>query len=246
MNDQAVYVVDDDALIRRSTVFYLEVLGYTVSAFASGREFLDASAHLGKGCVLLDVRMPGLNGLEVLASLAPRLAQFPVIILTGHGDIRTAVRAMKLGSSDFIEKPFEEQLLRDMLAQVFARLDREVDMAAERRAAQARLSRLTRRETAVLRHLVAGEPNKVIAFHLGLSTRTVEMHRSNMMERLGIRTLSEALRLAFDGGLRASGDAPQDQSVHQGEGASTTEGGRFSDSCPPSSVDAAPKIPASV
>jgi two-component system response regulator FixJ len=149
------------------------------------------------------VRLPGVDGLQVLEAMHDRLAQFPVIVMTGHGDVATAVRAMKLGASDFHEKPFDEAALLDTLARLFAALDKQVEADDHQAAAQARLALLTKRELDVLRGLAAGLPNKLLAYELGLSVRTVEMHRANMMTRLGVRSLPEALRLAYLAGVVA-------------------------------------------
>lgn len=198
-----VYVVDDDSMVRSSTAYFLAASGLGARMFRSGQEFLDALPGLDPGCVLLDVRLPGIDGLQVLEAMHDRLAQFPVIVMTGHGDVATAVRAMKLGASDFHEKPFDEAALLDTLARLFAMLDKQVEADDHQAAAQARLALLTRREVDVLRGLAAGLPNKVLAYELGLSVRTVEMHRANMMTRLGVRSLPEALRLAYLAGMVA-------------------------------------------
>ncbi len=198
-----VYVIDDDSMVRGSTAYFLAAAGHGARMFRSGQEFLDALPELAPGCVLLDVRLPGIDGLQVLEAMHDRLAQFPVIVMTGHGDVATAVRAMKLGASDFHEKPFDEAALLKTLARLFAGLDKQVEADDHQAAAQARLALLTRRETDVLRGLAAGLPNKVLAYELGLSVRTVEMHRANMMARLGVRSLPEALRLAYLAGVVA-------------------------------------------
>lgn len=198
-----VYVVDDDAMVRSSTAYFLAASGHAARMWRSGQEFLDELPVLSPGCVLLDVRLPGVDGLQVLEAMHDRLAQFPVIVMTGHGDVATAVRAMKLGASDFHEKPFDEAALLDTLARLFAALDKQVEADDHQAAAQARLALLTKRELDVLRGLAAGLPNKLLAYELGLSVRTVEMHRANMMTRLGVRSLPEALRLAYLAGVVA-------------------------------------------
>ena len=196
-----IYIVDDDSQVRQSTYFLLDSCGFVPRSFASGVDFLDALPGLASGCVLLDVRMPAIDGLKALESMQPDLPTHPVIVMTGHGDVTIAVRAMKLGATDFIEKPFGEQAILEVLELAFAKLD-NADVATRNRvAASERIDQLSNRERDVLRGLLAGSPNKVIAFDVGLSTRTVEMHRARMMERLAVRSLSEALKLALAAGL---------------------------------------------
>ncbi len=192
-----VYVVDDDEAIRRSISFLLKTSGYAVKAYASGAEFLAEAGRLERGCILLDVRMPDIDGMEVQQRLRESGVLLPVIIMTGHGDIDMAVRAMKAGASDFIEKPFEKALLFDALESARQRLD--MDVLSDRRCedARARLNILTAREREVLRGMVDGLPNKTIAYDLGISPRTVEIHRANLMQKLQVQSLSEALRIAF-------------------------------------------------
>lgn len=207
-----VYIVDDDSGIRRSTFFLLTARGYLPHSFASGRDFLEAEPTLAPGCVLLDVRMPDLDGLKLLESWQGSQPHHPVVVMTGHGDVALAVRAMKLGAADFIEKPFQENALLETIGQAFAMLDRSLGAQDKRAVAADLAGRLTPRETDVLRGLLGGLSNKMIAFDLGLSTRTVEMHRASMMERLGVRSLSEALTIALAAELeplRRAGDAPE-------------------------------------
>ena len=192
-----VYVVDDDSMVRSSTAYFLATSGYTARMWNSGQDFLDDMPGLSPGCVLLDVRMPNVDGLEVIERMHDRLAQLPVIVMSGHGDIATAVHAMKLGARDFHEKPFDEAMLLESLERLFATLDKQVEVDDQHADALQRLKLLTKREADVLHALAAGLANKVVAYQLGLSVRTVEMHRSNMKSRLGVRTLPEALRLAF-------------------------------------------------
>jgi two-component system response regulator FixJ len=193
--ERAVHVVDDDAAVRRSLERLLDAAGFHIVSYASPLAFLDTAAGLS-GCVLLDIRMPEMDGLEVQARLLERNISLPVIVMTGEGDIQSAVRAMKAGAVDFIEKPYDDELLIKTIEAALARgtradQDREIAKAARR------VARLSPREREVLDALVAGRPNKVIAFDLGLSVRTVEVHRARMMERLGVRQLAEAVRLAI-------------------------------------------------
>jgi two-component system response regulator FixJ len=201
MADKQVYVVDDDEAIRRSLNFMLRTSGHTVELFTNGEEFLKAAGKLRPGCVLLDIRMPGMDGLEVQRAMAEQGIGLPVIIMTGHGDVGLAVRAMKAGAIDFIEKPFEKATLMSALEQGFSRIG-ETDLRKLRaQEAATRLEALTSRERDVLKGLVAGLPNKSIAHDLGISPRTVEIHRANLMTKLDVKSLSEALRIAFAAGL---------------------------------------------
>ena len=192
-----VHLVDDDAAIRRSAGFMLKTSGYQVRSYESGVELLKGHGDLIEGCILLDIRMPGLDGLEVQQALRDKGVTLPVIIMTGHGDVGLAVRAMKAGAIDFIEKPFEKATLLGAIEQGLNRLrDAETGRALARDAG-VRLQGLTSREREVLDGLAKGLPNKTIAYDLGISPRTVEIHRANLMTKLGVRSLSEALRIAF-------------------------------------------------
>ncbi|WOK37464.1 response regulator transcription factor [Sphingomonas sp. C3-2] len=207
MTEKLVYLVDDEEAIRRSAGFMLRTSGFKVESFASGVEFLKDVRDLPLGCVLLDIRMPGMDGLEVQQALIERGVAMPVVIMTGHGDVNIAVRAMKAGAIDFIEKPFEKAVLMAALDQAQARLDRSGQRRTNAEEAATRLKILTPREREVLDGLVEGLPNKTIAFDLGISPRTVEIHRANLMAKLEVRSLSEALRLAF---AAADVDTPAD------------------------------------
>ena len=195
--ERLVHLVDDDAAIRRSASFMLKTSGYHVQTYQSGVELLKAAGDLRHGCILLDIRMPGMDGLEVQEALRDRGVTLPVIIMTGHGEISLAVRAMKAGAVDFIEKPFAKETLKASLDEGFRRLSHEEVTGDRRKDAEVRLQALTSREREVLNGLARGLPNKTIAYDLGISPRTVEIHRANLMTKLGIRSLSEALRLAF-------------------------------------------------
>jgi two-component system response regulator FixJ len=195
-----VHLVDDDEAIRRSVGFALRTSGFQVRAYESGIEFLKSVPHLENGCILLDIRMPGMDGLEVQSALSEKGITLPVIIMTGHGDVSLAVQAMKAGAVDFIEKPFEKAVLLAAIDHGIERLRRsaaEVDSAEE---AWVWLQALTAREREVLDGLAKGLPNKTIAYELGISPRTVEIHRANLMSKLGVKSLSEALRIAFAAG----------------------------------------------
>jgi two-component system response regulator FixJ len=193
--ERTVHVVDDDAAVRRSIERLLHTAGFAVVSYEGPTAFLDAAPRLSGGCVLLDVRMPEMNGLELQARLRDLVVTLPVIVMTGQGDVQTAVRAMKAGAVDFIEKPFDDETLVTAIEAALAKGGR-TDPDHEAADAARRVARLSRREREVLDALMAGRPNKVIAFDLGISIRTVEVHRAHMMERLGVRQLAEAIRLA--------------------------------------------------
>lgn len=201
-----VHLVDDDDAIRRSASFMLKTAGFQVRAYENGVELLKQVRQLEPGCILLDIRMPEMDGLEVQEELRKAGCLLPVVIMTGHGDISVAVQAMKAGAIDFIEKPFEKRTLLDALEVGKARLEQAAASSTRAEEAQAHLNVLTPRERDVLVGLVRGLPNKTIAYDLGISPRTVEIHRANLMDKLEVRSLSEALRIAFAAGL---GDEPE-------------------------------------
>lgn len=198
---RVVHIVDDEDSIRRSTGFMLKKSGFSVTSWASGVEFLNNFKHAEQGCILLDVRMPEMDGLEVQKELNARGVSMPVVVLTGHGDVTIAVQAMKAGAVDFLEKPFEKAVLILAIETAFERLA-DVEGRASRAAdATILIAGLSAREQDVLKGLAQGLPNKSIAFDLGISPRTVEVHRANLMTKLGVRSLSEALRIAFSAGV---------------------------------------------
>lgn len=200
-----VHLVDDEEAIRRSAGFMLKTSGYRVQSYESGVDLLKQLGDLEPGCILLDIRMPHMDGLEVQQALHDRGVTLPVVVMTGHGDVGVAVRAMKAGAVDFIEKPFEKEVLLSALQEGFARLARASRDTERAREAAVRLNGLTSRERDVLDGLAKGLPNKTIAYDLGISPRTVEIHRANLMHKLGARSLSEALRIAF---AAEGGEAP--------------------------------------
>jgi two-component system, LuxR family, response regulator FixJ len=192
-----VHLVDDDASVRRSVGFMLRTSGHLVQTYESGADLLKDSSKLERGCILLDIRMPGMDGLEVQQALQDKGVGLPVIIMTGHGDVGLAVKAMKAGAVDFIEKPFEKVALFTSLDEGFRRLSQKELTGERRKDCEVKLQALTAREREVLQGLAQGLPNKTIAYDLGISPRTVEIHRANLMTKLGVRSLSEALRIAF-------------------------------------------------
>jgi two-component system response regulator FixJ len=192
-----ICVVDDDEAVRDSLAALFEVEGFEVVAFASARDFLD-DALAGAGCLVTDLRMPDMNGLELLAALAGRADAPPVIMITGHGDVPMAVRAMRLGAADFIEKPFDGQVLLRRVREVL-RAAGPVDHGGV--DIQRRLELLTPREREVLEQLVIGRSNKAIGLELEISPRTVEIHRARIMEKLAAGSLAQLVRLALAAGI---------------------------------------------
>jgi two-component system, LuxR family, response regulator FixJ len=190
--------------VRDSLSVLLEAKAYIVRSFASAPEFLDVAASLRPGCVIVDIRMPEMDGLELQRRLVDRALQFPLIVITGHGDVPLAVRAMKAGAVDFIEKPFAAEAILDSLATAFSRLVTRSESDAAAEGARAKLARLSPREREVLEGLLAGLPNKSIAYDLAISPRTVEIHRARVMDKMGARSLSELIRLALAVGARPS------------------------------------------
>ena len=193
-----IYVVDDDDAVGDSIKALLSSVGYEAEVFASARQFLESFDPSGAACILLDVRMPGMDGLTLLERMGADRRGVPVIMVTGHGAVPLAVRAMQAGAADFVEKPFEE-------ARLLQSIEQAISNAASAPVATdddltARFARLTPRETDVMRQMVIGHPNKIIAYHLGLSPRTVEIHRSRVMRKTGAESLSHLVRLAIKAG----------------------------------------------
>ncbi|WP_417594279.1 response regulator transcription factor [Parasphingorhabdus sp.] len=196
-NNQLIYIVDDDDAVRRSVKFMLKHTGFQTREMASGDEFLKNVQRNERGCVLLDIRMPGMDGLEVQEHMNKNGIDMPIIILTGHGDIEIAVKAMRAGALNFIEKPYNKDALLRAIDEAFRHLENNNLKEIAASDANMRLSCLTGRERDVLNGLLQGYPNKTIAFDLGISPRTVEIYRANMMEKLRVKSLAEALRFGF-------------------------------------------------
>jgi len=192
-----VHVVDDDDAVRRSLVSLLEEVGIPVATFPSAEAFLQALRDDSRGCILLDVRMPGMSGLQLQLLLRERGVSLPTIILTGHADVPMAVSAMSAGAAGFVEKPFHPQALLDRIHDCLEADARQAALQAERRQAAHSLARLSGREHEVLRELVKGKPSKLIASALGISEKTVDVHRSNLMRKTGTRSVAELVRLWF-------------------------------------------------
>ncbi|WP_374469482.1 response regulator transcription factor [Phenylobacterium sp.] len=196
-----VHVVDDDELLREAIEATLAAAGCTVEAHASGEAFLDRLDPERPGCVLLDMHMPGLSGLEVQQAFAARGLDWPVIVLTAANEVRLAVETMKHGAFEFLQKPFDAEALLAVLGDAFQKLEAASEESARRAEALGRVASLSAREREVLQGLLAGLPSKLIAYELDLSVRTVEIYRGKMMEKLGVRSVSAAVRLALTAGV---------------------------------------------
>ncbi|MGY3443403.1 response regulator FixJ [Bradyrhizobium sp. USDA 4473] len=201
MTARRILVIDDDAAMRDSLAFLLDISGFWVTTYETALEFLNDIASGPVDCVVSDIRMPGMSGLELVRKLKADRIDCPVVLITGHGDVSLAVEAMKAGAIDFIEKPFEDEvLLRAINAALEARPVKPAGDAAKLQA-EARLAELSSRERDVLRGLLAGKINKVIAHDLGISPRTVEVYRANLMAKTNVRSMSELMRIAIAAGL---------------------------------------------
>ena len=195
-----VYVIDDDAAVRDSIALILGLAGYRTSVFADAEAFLAAWKEDWIGCVVADVRLPGMSGVELQDALRRRGAALPFVVITAHGDVPTARAAFKSQALDFLEKPFDEAQLRKAIETAFALEERRVQRRDNRRADAAKLERLTAREREVLEHAARGLHAKEIAAALGISPRTVEVHKTRIMEKLGVRNVAELVRFALASG----------------------------------------------
>ena len=202
-----IYLIDDDDAVRASLHGLLSLRSdLVVRNFRSGDQFLERAPDLESGVLLLDYHMPGKNGLEVLEQLGSLShARFPAIILTGEGNIDVAVQAMKAGALDFLEKPYKADALLEAIDKAFERMEHDSAGSAQIESARAKVDVLSPRERDVLTGLIEGRSNKVIAYNLAISPRTVEIYRANLMTKMGVRSLSEALRVAFAAGLISPG-----------------------------------------
>jgi two-component system response regulator FixJ len=196
-NDAAVHVVDDDIAVRKSLAFLLASEGLPVRLHESASAFLDDASNIEAGCIVTDVRMPGIDGIELIRRLKIRNIMLPVIVMTGHADVPMAVEAMKEGAVDFLEKPFGDEAFLAAVRAALARQERNSHHGSQVTEVQGRLDALSERERQVLDGLVAGKANKVIAYDLGISPRTVEIYRANVMAKMQARSLSELVRLAL-------------------------------------------------
>ena len=196
-----VYVIDDDEAARQSLEFLLRAHTFNVETFDSATAFLQVAPGLKSGCVITDVRMPGISGMELLRRLGELKVPLPVIVITGHGDVPLAVEAMKFGAVDFLEKPFDDNILLAAVRSALQRQHGDTLQQAERAIIDERLAALSNREREVLQGLVAGHANKRIAFDLGISPRTVEIYRANLMTKMQAASLSDLVRMALISGM---------------------------------------------
>lgn len=200
-NSGIVHIIDDDDALRDSLAFLLASAGIETKTYDSAAQFLAESVSLSGGCIITDVRMPDLSGLDLLRRLRAQGNTMPVIVMTGHGDVPMAVEAMKIGASDFFEKPFDDSNLLEAVQSCIAQQQGDAERNVLRTRILERIATLTNRETQVLRGLVAGKPNKIIAFDHGISPRTVEIYRANVMTKMEAATLSDLVKMAILAGV---------------------------------------------
>jgi FixJ family two-component response regulator len=200
--EKTVFVVDDELSVRKSLTRLLRAAGFQAVAFASAREFLEDPADKSVGCLLLDVQMPELNGLELQQALAETGRSCPIVFITGHGDIPTSVRAMRAGAVDFLSKPFDETALFDAIARALERAGTEAKTRAESDMVEARLATLTPREHEVMLHVIAGRLNKQIAAALGASEKTIKVHRGRVMQKMQVQSVADLVRECEKAGIR--------------------------------------------
>jgi two-component system, LuxR family, response regulator FixJ len=199
-----VHVIDDDEALRESLTFLLQTARIGVESYASAGAFLEALPGKQPSCVITDVRMPGMTGIDLLRRLRELKIDVPVIVITGHGDVPLAVEAMKVGAIDFLEKPFDDEILLASVRAALKRQDGETRRNSERAEIEGRLATLSNRERDVLSGLVAGRANKQIAYDLGISPRTVEIYRANLMNKMQAGSLSDLVRMALIAGIVGS------------------------------------------
>ncbi|MEA2740518.1 MAG: two-component system, LuxR family, response regulator FixJ [Acetobacteraceae bacterium] len=196
-NDAVVHLIDDDEGVRQAVAFLLATSGFAVRVYESAVVFLEALPSVQRGCVVTDVRMPGMDGLALQRELKSRGVGLPVIVITGHADVPLAVEAMKAGAIDFIEKPFNDETLLSAIRTAVDRHALDARRVSEISAIQGKLDSLSPREREVLDGLIAGLPNKTIAYDLKISARTVEVHRANLMMRMGAHSVADLVRMVF-------------------------------------------------
>ncbi|MEI6439310.1 MAG: response regulator FixJ [Alphaproteobacteria bacterium] len=195
-----VHLIDDDEAMRTSFSFLLDSAGLDNAVYASAEAFLELASDDARGCVITDIRMPGMSGMDLVAHLKSKGTKLPVIVITGHGDVPLAVEAMKNGVADFLEKPFDDEILLAAIHRALSDHGREGNPTGDSTFASV-LATLSPRETEVLRGVVAGKANKIIAYELGISPRTVEVYRANVMAKTGAKGLSELVRMAMSAGF---------------------------------------------
>lgn len=203
MTDQelTVFIIDDDAAVRDSLADLMDSVGLTVQTYATAIDFLaDYSAEL-LGCLVVDIRMPGMSGLELQQELNRREAMLPIILITAHGDVSMAVQAMREGALDFIQKPFRDQELLDRVNQALKSCDKQHNSQRKTQSVKKHIHNLTPREHQVMQMIIEGKANKVIAIDLGLSQRTIEVHRANVMQKLEARSLADLVRIVTQTGM---------------------------------------------
>lgn len=200
-DDVVVHVVDDDEAMRESLRFLFRAAKLPVRTYESAQAFLDKLQDAEAGCLITDVRMPGMSGIDLLKRLRELKSNIPVIVITGHGDVPLAVEAMKFGASDFLEKPFDDDLLLAAVRSALSVRAEDAEHRGLRAAIEERLAKLSVRERQVLDGLVAGHPNKTIAYDLGISPRTIEIYRANVMTKMEASSLSDLVRMALTAGV---------------------------------------------
>jgi two-component system response regulator FixJ len=200
-NSAVIHLIDDDEAVRQALAFLLATAGHAVRVYESGEAFLSVAGTVQPGCIVSDVRMPGIDGLALQRRLKEIGVTLPVVIMTGHADVPLAVEAMKAGAVDFIEKPFDDEVLLSAIRVALTRQDETSKLSAESEAVRSKIELLSERERQVLDGLVAGHPNKTIAYDLALSPRTVEVHRANLMLKMGANSLSDLVRMAMMAGI---------------------------------------------
>jgi FixJ family two-component response regulator len=204
--DTQVFVIDDDEAVRRSLCWLIESADHPAKAYASADDFLAQLPNTdGVGCIVTDVRMPGMSGIELLGELAVRGSNLPVVVITGHGDVQMAVEAMKLGALDFVEKPFEEKALLEVVERALAESQQRLRVLSDDAETRKRFRVLSPRECEVLKMLLVGRPNRRVAKDLGIAEKTVEAHRAHIMEKVGAKSFAELVTLAVQTGFQLKG-----------------------------------------
>ncbi len=206
-SDAIVHVIDDDDAARDSLEFLLRSAKFEVRTYESAKDFLGVLPGLKSGCVITDVRMPEVSGIDLLRKVRELDVRVPVIVITGHGDVPLAVEAMRIGAIDFLEKPYEDDVLLASVRSALGQSDKQVAQSVEQAELQERLASLSAREREVLEGLMAGHPNKIIAYNLGISPRTVEIYRANVMTKMKAGSLSELVRMGLVAGVLPLGSS---------------------------------------